>query len=89
MLISEVAGMSAKITIEHNTKGWIEIFKSPGMQAIVDETGQRIASEAGENFHYAQGQHNQFTVAGFVSSSGYSGAYEEATEKTLTKAVHQ
>lgn len=89
MLISEVARMSAKITIEHNTKGWIEIFKSPGMQAIVDETGQRIASEAGENFHYAQGQRNQFTVAGFVSSSGYSGAYEEATEKVLTKAVHQ
>lgn len=81
--------MSAKITIEHNSKGWVEIFKSPEMQALVDETGQRIASDAGEHFHYSQAQNSNFTAAGFVSSTGYSGAYEEATEKTLTKAVHR
>lgn len=80
--------MSAKIVIEHNGKGWIEIFKSPEMQAVVDTAGERIAAEAGEHFGYAQAQNNQFTVAGFVSSDEYTGAYLEAVHKVLTKAVH-
>lgn len=80
--------MGAKITIEHVGKGWIEIFKSPEMQAVVDEAGQRIAAEAGEHFYYSRGTENKFTVAGFVSSDEYTGAYQEATDKVLTKAVH-
>jgi len=80
--------MSAKIIIEHNGKGWIEIFKSPEMQAVVDSAGERIAAEAGEHFGYAQATNNQFTVAGFVSSDEYTGAYLEAVHKVLTKAVH-
>lgn len=81
--------MAAKVQIEHIGKGWIEIFKSPGMQAAVDEAGERIAREAGEHFGYARGQNNRFTVAGFVSSDEYTGAYLEAVNKTLTKAVHK
>ena len=80
--------MSAKIQIEHNSKGWIEIFKSPEMQAVVDEAGERIAAEAGEHFGYEAGSNNRFTVAGFVSSDEYSGAWQEAVHKVLTKAVH-
>lgn len=80
--------MGAKIRIEHNSQGWIEIFKSEGMQALVDQAGERIAAEAGENFSYYQAKNNRFTVAGFVSSTNYEGAYEEATDKVLTKAVH-
>jgi hypothetical protein len=45
--------MAAKVQIEHNSAGWIEIFKSAGMQAVVDSAGQRIASEAGNNFSYS------------------------------------
>ena len=81
--------MSAKIKIEHIGKGWIEVFKSPGMKAVVDEAGERIAAEAGEHFGYEAGKNNQFTVAGFVSSDSYTGAYMEAVYKTLTKAVHK
>lgn len=81
--------MSAKIKIEHIGEGWIEIFKSAEMQAVVDEAGERIAAEAGEHFGYMQAQNNRFTVAGFVSSDEYTGAYLEATDKVLTKAVHQ
>ena len=81
--------MGAKIIIEHNPQGWIEVFKSEGMQAVVDEAGQRIAEEAGEHFSYARGQNNRFTVAGFVGSDDYEGAYLEATDKVLTKAVHR
>lgn len=80
--------MSAKVTIEHIGSGWIEIFKSPEMQAVVDEAGERIAAEAGEHFGYAPGTKSQFTAAGFVSSDEHTGAYLEAVYKTLTKAVH-
>jgi len=80
--------MSAKIRIEHDGKGWIEVFKSEGMQAVVNEAGERIAAEAGEHFHYSPGQNNQFTAGGFVVSDEYTGAYLEAVHKVLTKAVH-
>lgn len=80
--------MAVKVTIEHNGEGWAEIFKSAEMQAVVDEAGERIASEAGEHFYYRQATNNRFTVAGFVGSDEYSGAYQEATDKVLTKAVH-
>ena len=79
--------MSAKIQIEHISKGWIEIFKSAEMQAVVDAAGERIAAEAGEHFAYDQGHNNKFTVAGFVAGD-YQGSVQEATDKVLTKAVH-
>lgn len=80
--------MAAKVTIKHNSKGWVQIFTSPKMQSVVDEAGQRIAAEAGEHFGYMPGSNNRFTAGGFVSSDEYSGAYQEATDKVLTKAVH-
>ena len=80
--------MAAKVTIEHNGEGWMELFKSEGMQAAVDAAGERIAAEAGEHFYYRRGTRNKYTVAGFVGSEEYSGAYQEATDKVLTKAVH-
>lgn len=81
--------MAAKVEIEHIGLGWMEIFKSAEMQAVVDDAGERISAEAGEHFNYNSARNNQFTVAGFVSSDEYSGAYEEATEKVLTRAVHK
>ena len=81
--------MSARIKIEHNGKGWIEIFTSDNMQKVVDAAGERIASEAGPHFGYASGTHNRFTAGGFVSSDEYTGAYLEAVDKVLTKAVHE
>lgn len=81
--------MSAKVRIEHNGKGWIEIFKSANMQAVVDAAGERIAAEAGEHFNYTPAKNNQFTAGGFVSSDEFTGAYLEATYKVLTKAVHK
>lgn len=81
--------MGAKVRIEHNSKGWAEIFTSAGMQAEVDKAGERIAAEAGEHFHYSRAEHSQFTSAGFVASDKYTGAYQEATDKVLTKAVHK
>ncbi len=80
--------MAKKITIEHNGEGWIKIFTSPQMQSVVDAAGERIAAEAGEHFGYMAGSNSRFTAGGFVSSDEYTGAYEEATDKVLTKAVH-
>ena len=81
--------MAAKVVVEHNGKGWIEIFTSPAMQSVVDTVGGRIAAEAGEHFGYMPGSNNRCTAGGFVSSDEYSGAYQEATDKVLTKAVHR
>ena len=58
------------------------------MQAVVDEAGERIAADAGEHFGYMPAKNSNFTAAGFVSSDEYSGAYQEAVHKVLTKAVH-
>lgn len=80
--------MGAKIQVEHVSSGWAEVFKSPGMWNVVDQAGERIAAEAGEHFGYVRGANFDFTAGGFVSSDGY-GAYEEATDKVLTKAVHR
>lgn len=80
--------MGARIEIEHVSQGWIEIFTSAGMQAVVDAAGERIAAEAGEHFDYQAATNNQFTVAGFVSGD-VTGSYQEATDKVLTKAVHK
>ena len=81
--------MSAKVVIEHNSQGLIEVFKSAGMQAAVDAAGEKIRAAAGDHFRYDQATHNQFTVAGFVGADDYEGALEEAEDKVLTKAVHK
>ena len=80
--------MATIVEVEHIGKGWIEIFTSTAMQSVVDTAGKRIAAEAGDHFGYMPGSNNRFTAGGFVSSDEYSGAYQEAMEKVLTKAVH-
>lgn len=80
--------MSAKAVIEHVPAGWIKIFKSEGMRAVVDEAGQRIAAIAGEHFEYVPSTNDKFTVAGFVYAADAEGDELEATEKALTKAVY-
>lgn len=80
--------MAAIVTVEHISAGWIEIFTSPTMQSVVDEAGNSIAARAGDHFGYHPGSKSRYTAGGFVSSDEYSGAYQEATEKVLTKAVH-
>jgi len=80
--------MGAKLEIQHIGKGWIEIFKSDKMREVVDAAGEKIAAEAGEHFGYAQSTRDRFTVAGFISGD-LTGSELEATDKVLTKAVHQ
>ena len=81
--------MAVKIRIEHVSDGWAQIFLSDGMNAVVDEAGERIAGEAGDGFEYSPAQKNRFTAAGFVSSTTHASAVSEAIDKTLTKAVHK
>ena len=77
----------ASVRIEHNGQGWMEIFKSAGMQAAVDSAGNRIAGEAGEWYRYYP-KTGRFTAMGFVSSTGPSGAIYQQQEKRLSRAVH-
>lgn len=80
--------MAATVVVEHNSEGWLEIFLSAEMQAVVDEAGMRIASEAGEGFEYHQHESNRVSVGGYVISETQEAAVAEAVEKSLTKAVH-
>ena len=80
--------MPAKVTIEHISSGYLQIWKSDAMQSVVDGAGQRIADEAGEWFRYYPKPGN-FTAMGFVSSTGPTGAIEEQQDHQLSKAVHR
>lgn len=80
--------MAVKVVIEHNSSGWVEIFKSPEMQRVVDEAGQRIANNAGEHFYYSQASKSKYTAGGFVGCDA-TGAIQEAITKNLTRAVHK
>lgn len=77
----------ASFRLEHIPNGWLDVFKSPGVQAEVDEAGARIAANAGEYYRYYPKPGN-FTGMGFVSSTGPSGNMYEAMDKRLTRAVH-
>lgn len=81
--------MGSKIRLEHNGDGYRELFTSPAVQAVVDAAGERIAEEAGPHFGYQRAKRSNFAAGGFVSSDAYSGAYYEATDKRLSKAVHR
>ena len=80
--------MASKVVVEHNSAGWLEIFLSGEMQAVVDAAGQRIASEAGDGFEYHQPTANRVSVGGYVQSETLEAAEAEAIDKALTKAVH-
>ncbi len=85
--------MPAKVRIEHIPKGYMDVWKSDGMQAAVDQAGQRIASEAnggygGEWYRYYP-KPGTYTAMGFVSSTGPTGAIYQQRDKALSKAVHR
>ena len=80
--------MAGKVQIEHVGAGWLTIFLSPEMQAVVDEAGQRIAAEAGEGFEYHRQTKNRVSVGGYVASETQEAAEAEAVDKVLTRAVH-
>ena len=78
--------MGATVRIEHVPAGWIEVFTSAGMQAVVDEAGQRIAAEAGEHFNYHPATHSNFTAAGFVGADEYIAEQEKESAKPAKRA---
>ena len=77
------------VRIEHISKGYLEIWKSPEMQAVVDSAGQSIAAEAGEPWFRYYAKPGNFTAMGFVSSTGPTGAYYQERDKALSRAVHR
>ena len=80
--------MAATVRIEHIPSGYLEIWKSDGMQSAVDSAGQRIAAEAGEPWFRYYAKPGNFTAMGFVSSTGPTGAIYEDNDKALSRAVH-
>lgn len=85
--------MSVRVEVEHISAGYMEIWKSGAMQAVVDAAGGRMADEANgglsfEAFRYYP-QMGSFTAMGFVSSTGPTGAIYQQQWKTLSRAVHR
>lgn len=86
--------MPTKVRIEMNHDGWRELLSSEAIAREVDRAGQRIAAEAGDGWEYRRAMlgYGGGRVGGFVSSThdaaGYAALLDEATNKTLTKAVH-
>lgn len=79
----------ASVRVEHNGQGWMEIFKSDGMQAVVDGAGNRIAAEAGIPWFKYYPKPGKFAAMGFVTSTGPTGAYYQQQDKRLSRAVHR
>lgn len=80
--------MPVSIRLEHVSEGYLEIWKSGNMQAVVDQAGGRIAAEAGEPWFRYYPKPGNFTSMGFVSSTGPTGAYYQQRDKALSRAVH-
>ena len=83
--------MATKVRIGHDGEGWAELFRS--FQPLVDSVGQRIAAEANAGLDepmcaYKAAPAN-FYARGYVNTVGLAGAIEQATNKTLTRAVHR
>jgi len=79
--------MSANIKIEHNGEAWIDIFTSAEMRELVQSTGENIAAAAGDNFEFVFANDTSKVAVGHVVPANYKGAFEEAEQKLLTKAI--
>ena len=81
----------AIIRIEHMSGGYMKIWKSPEMQAAVDEAGQRIADNANAGFSQPwfvyHSKTGRYTALGNVSATGPTGNYYQARDGVLSKAV--
>ena len=80
--------MPMVIDIEHISSGYLEIWKSADMQAVVDTVGENMAAEAGEPWFRYYPKPGNLTAMGFVSSTGQTGAYYQQRDKALSRAVH-
>ena len=85
--------MPVKSRIEHDGWGWAKLFKSEGVQALVDSAGKRIADEANRGASFEAYRYyskpGSFAALGYVSSTGPTGAYWQQQQKRLSKAVHR
>ena len=82
--------MASTVRIEHISEGWREILGSPGVKALVDAEGQRIADAAGEGYIYQQAymSYGGGRVGGFVVADTYEAKLDEARNKTLDRVVN-
>ena len=82
--------MASTVRIEHISEGWRQILGSPGVKALVDAEGQRMADAAGEGYIYQQAymSYGGGRVGGFVVADTHQAKLDEARNKTLERIVH-
>lgn len=78
---------SVRIQVEILSDGVSELMQSEGIVAAVDAAAKRIERTAGPEFHAKPAQVEGHRAVALVVPVGRKGAYVEATEKRLSKAV--
>ena len=79
----------SSIRIEFVSQGFHDILVSQPVADLVDSTGKRVASRAGDGFGYRHriGNYGGGRVIGLVTADTMEARESEATGKTLTRAV--
>ena len=81
----------ARIRVQHLSSGYMKIWKSPEMQAQVDEAGKHIADNANAGFSQPwfayHSKRGRYTALGNVAATGPTGDYYQARDGVLSKAV--
>lgn len=81
----------ARIRIKHISSGYTRIWKSPEMQAEVDDAGQRVADNANAGFSQPWFSYRpvrgRYTALGNVSATDPTGDYYQARDGVLSRAV--
>lgn len=76
----------ADVKFELNLPGLNELMKSPGMQAALDEAGEKVASIAGSDYA-ASPKTGRWIGFSNVYPNSARAAHENFTENTLIKAL--
>lgn len=85
---------NSKVKIQWVNQGFKDILNSEDLAEICDDAAEKIAHRAGEHFEakrwysHGIGKGKPGRVASIVRNKDKEGAEEEATNKTLTKAVN-
>lgn len=79
--------MADKTRLVLNLKGINAIMTSAGVQAELDRRAERIAAAAGDGFEVSHAKPHPWVARVYVRAATPEAMREEATNKSLTRAI--
>ena len=81
--------MASKVRFEFDSKGFREILHYQEVKELVDDTGRRLAADAGEGYEYKSAElgYGGGRVGGFVYTNDYAAMVDNAVNKTLERVI--